>query len=154
SPLPGYKKIRPMVFAGIYPVSSSEFQLLKDSMEKLQLSDASFVYEVESSASIGFGFRCGFLGLLHMEIVQERLEREYDQNLVIPTPSVVYKVRKRPGETLETENPTKRPARAQIDAILEPFVDATILIPPACMGPILDLCEARRGIYKTTEYLS
>ena len=153
-PLPGYKKIRPMVFAGIYPVNSSDFQNLKDAMEKLQLSDASFVYEVESSASIGFGFRCGFLGLLHMEIVQERLEREYDQNLVVTTPSVVYKVRRTKGDVLEIENPTKMPDPSHIEGILEPFVDATILIPPSSMGPVLDLCESRRGVYKSTEYLS
>ncbi len=153
--LPGYKKIRPMVFAGIYPVNSSDFQALKDAMEKLQLSDSSFVYEVESSASIGFGFRCGFLGLLHMEIVQERLEREYDMNLVITTPSVAYKVRKTFGdEILEIENPTKLPDPSQIAAIMEPFVEATILIPPACMGPVLELCEQRRGEYKGTEYIS
>ena len=153
--LPGYKKIRPMVFAGIYPVNSSDFQSLKDAMEKLQLSDSSFVYEVESSASIGFGFRCGFLGLLHMEIVQERLEREYDMNLVITTPSVAYKVRKTFGdEVLEIENPTKLPDPSQIAAILEPFVEATILIPPSCMGPVLELCEQRRGEYKGTEYIS
>jgi GTP-binding protein LepA len=152
--LPGYKKVRPMVFAGIYPVNSKDFQALKDAMEKLQLSDASFVYEVESSASVGFGFRCGFLGLLHMEIVQERLEREYDMNLVITTPSVVYKIRKTNGEMLEMENPSKMPNPSQIDAILEPFVDATIIIPPSSMGAILELCEQRRGIYKSTEYMS
>ena len=153
--LPGYKKIRPMVFAGIYPVNSSDFQILKDSMEKLQLSDASFVYEVESSASVGFGFRCGFLGLLHMEIVQERLEREYDMNLVITTPSVAYKVKKAyTDEIVEIENPSKMPDPSQILATMEPFVEATILIPPASMGPILDLCETRRGEYKGTEYLS
>jgi GTP-binding protein LepA len=154
--LPGYKKIRPMVFAGIYPVNSSDFQALKDSMEKLQLSDASFVYEVESSASVGFGFRCGFLGLLHMEIVQERLEREYDMNLVITTPSVAYKVKKMHGdrEIIEIENPSKMPDPSQIEATLEPFVEATILIPPAAMGPILELCKSRRGEYKGTEYLS
>ncbi|MCG3176096.1 MAG: Elongation factor 4 [Candidatus Omnitrophica bacterium] len=152
--LPGYKKIKPMVYASIFPVSAKDFQALKDSMEKLQLSDASLVFEVESSASVGFGFRCGFLGLLHMEIVQERLEREYDMNLVVTTPSVVYKVRKTTGETLEIENPSKLPDPSHIDAILEPYVDASLIIPPSCMGPILDLCEQRRGTYKTTEYLS
>ena len=154
SALPGYKKVRPLVFAGIYPVNSKDFQALKDAMEKLQLSDASFVYEVESSASVGFGFRCGFLGLLHMEIVQERLEREYDMNLVITTPSVVYKVKKITGELTEIENPSKLPNPAQIGAILEPFVDAAILIPQSSIGAILELCEQRRGIYKATEYVS
>ena len=152
--LPGYKPVRPMVFAGIYPVNSKDFQALKDAMEKLQLSDASFVYEVESSASVGFGFRCGFLGLLHMEIVQERLEREYDMNLVITTPSVAYKVKKTSGETAEIENPSKMPDVSQIAAILEPFVDASIIIPPAAIGAVLDLCESRRGVYKSTEYIS
>ena len=152
--LPGYKKVRPLVFAGIYPVNSKDFQLLKDAMEKLSLSDASFVYEVESSASVGFGFRCGFLGLLHMEIVQERLEREYDLNLVVTTPSVVYKIRKTDGELIEIENPSKMPNPSHIAAILEPFVDASILTPPSSIGAILDLCETRRGVYKSTEYLS
>jgi GTP-binding protein LepA len=152
--LPGYKKIRPLVFAGIYPVNSKDFELLKDAMEKLSLSDASFVYEVESSASVGFGFRCGFLGLLHMEIVQERLEREYDLNLVVTTPSVVYKIKTIDGSVLEMENPSKMPNPSQIAAILEPFVTASIIIPPACMGPILELCEQRRGVYQSTEYLS
>ena len=152
--LPGYKKVRPLVFAGIYPVNSKDFQSLKDAMEKLQLSDASFIYEVESSASVGFGFRCGFLGLLHMEIVQERLEREYDQNIVVTTPSVVYKVKKMNGELIEIENPTKLPPPTQVDQILEPFVIASILIPPSGIGPILELCEQRRGVYVGTEYVS
>ncbi|MGH7197338.1 MAG: translation elongation factor 4 [Candidatus Omnitrophota bacterium] len=154
APLPGYKKIKPLVFAGIYPVNSKDFQALKDAVEKLQLSDSSFIYEVESSASVGFGFRCGFLGLLHMEIVQERLEREYGMNLVITTPSVVYRIRKMNGELLEMENPSKMPDPSQIDAILEPFVEALIIIPPAGMGVILELCEQRGGTYTSTEYLS
>ncbi len=154
SALPGYKKVRPLVFAGIYPVNSKDFQALKDAMEKLQLSDASFIFEVESSASVGFGFRCGFLGLLHMEIVQERLEREYDLNLVVTTPSVVYKIRKTNGELVEIENPSKMPNPSHIAAILEPFVDASVLTPPSSIGAILDLCETRRGVYKSTEYIS
>ena len=154
SALPGYKKIRPLVFAGIYPVNSKDFELLKDGMEKLSLSDSSFVFEVESSASVGFGFRCGFLGLLHMEIVQERLEREYDLNLVVTTPSVVYKIKKTDGQIVEMENPSKMPDPSHIEAILEPFVSASLIIPPASMGPILDLCEQRRGVYQATEYLS
>ncbi len=152
--LPGYKKVRPLVFAGIYPVNSKDFELLKDAMEKLSLSDASFVFEVESSASVGFGFRCGFLGLLHMEIVQERLEREYDLNLVVTTPSVVYKIKTMDGAVLEMENPSKMPNPSHIVAIMEPFVAASLIIPPACMGPILELCEQRRGVYQSTEYLS
>ncbi|MBI3315400.1 MAG: elongation factor 4, partial [Candidatus Omnitrophica bacterium] len=152
-PLPGYKKVRPLVFAGIYPVNSKDFQALKDGIEKLSLSDASFVYEVENSASIGFGFRCGFLGLLHMEIVQERLERDYDLNLVVTTPSVVYKIRKNNAEELEVENPSKMPDPSQTAAILEPFVLATVMIPSNCMGGILELCEQRRGVYRSTEYV-
>jgi GTP-binding protein LepA len=151
--LPGYKKVRPLVFAGIYPVNSKDFQALKDGMEKLSLSDASFIYEVENSASIGFGFRCGFLGLLHMEIVQERLEREFGLNLVVTTPSVVYKIRKINREELEIENPSKMPDPSQVEAILEPFVKATVLIPSSCMGGILELCEQRRGVYRSTEYV-
>jgi GTP-binding protein LepA len=152
--LAGYKKLQPLVFAGIYPVNSSDFQILKDSMEKLQLSDASFVFEIESSASVGFGFRCGFLGLLHMEIIQERLEREYDMNIVVTTPSVVYKVKKTNGDILEIENPSKMPDPSQIEAILEPFVLAGLVIPPDAMGAVLDLCETRRGTYQSTEYLA
>ncbi|HTL70170.1 MAG TPA: translation elongation factor 4 [Candidatus Eisenbacteria bacterium] len=152
--LAGYKKLQPLVFAGIYPVNSADFQLLKDSMDKLALSDPSFVYEIESSASVGFGFRCGFLGLLHMEIVQERLEREYDMNIVVTTPSVVYKIVKRyGGEVLEMENPSKMPDPSQIEKLMEPYVKAHIIIPPSAMGAILELCESRRGTYKHTEYL-
>ncbi len=152
--LPGYKKIRPMVFAGIYPVNSKDFQSLKDALEKLQLNDASLVFEVESSPSIGFGFRCGFLGLLHMEIVQERLEREYDMNLVITTPSVVYKIVTTAGETVEIDNPAKMPPVTQIQEILEPFVTASMVVPPANMGAILEMSEKKRGVYKSTEYIS
>ncbi len=151
--LPGYKKIRPLVFAGIYPVNSADFQALKDSIEKLSLSDSSFVYEIENSASVGFGFRCGFLGLLHMEIVQERLEREYGMSLVITTPSVVYKVRKLDGNLVEVDNPSKMPDPSQVREILEPFVHAAILIPQNCIGAIFELCEQRRGRYISTEHI-
>ncbi|MGH7894294.1 MAG: translation elongation factor 4, partial [Candidatus Binatia bacterium] len=142
-PLPGFRPTKPMVFAGLYPTESSEYDVLRDAIEKLRLNDASLSYEPESSLALGFGFRCGFLGLLHMEIVQERLEREYDMNLVITTPSVVYKVRKTNGELLEIENPTKMPDVTKITEILEPFVDATILVPTGSIGAILDLCEQR-----------
>ncbi|OGW82529.1 MAG: elongation factor 4 [Omnitrophica bacterium RIFCSPHIGHO2_02_FULL_51_18] len=151
--LPGYKKVRPLVFAGIYPVNSADFQALKDAMEKLSLSDSSFVYEIENSASVGFGFRSGFLGLLHMEIVQERLEREYGMNLVITTPSVVYKVRKTGGDVVEVDNPSKMPDPSQVQAILEPHVDATIIVPQNCIGTIFELCERRRGKYVSTEHI-
>ncbi|MBI4335421.1 MAG: elongation factor 4, partial [Candidatus Omnitrophica bacterium] len=153
NPLPGYKEIRPVVFAGIYPVNSKDFQALRVSMEKMRLSDASFVYEPETSPSLGYGFRCGFLGLLHMEIIEERLEREYDLNLVVTTPSVVYKIIKITGETMEVDNPAKLPPPSEIESILEPYVRAYILVPKESMGAILELAESRRGTYVSTEYL-
>lgn len=151
--LPGYKKANPMVYCGIYPVNSKDFDALKDAMEKMRLQDASFIYEPESSASLGFGFRCGFLGLLHMEIIQERLQREFDLNLVITTPSVIYKVRKKTGETVDIDNPAKLPPASEIDHIDEPFVKAYILLPKESMGSILELAESKRGKYISTEYL-
>lgn len=151
--LPGYKQIRPMVFAGIYPVNSKDFQGLRNAIEKMRLSDASFIYEPETSPSLGFGFRCGFLGLLHMEIIQERLEREYDLNLVVTTPSVVYKIIKTDGGTLEVDNPAKLPPPSEIETALEPFVRAYILVPKESMGTVLELAESRRGNYVSTEYL-
>jgi len=153
-PLPGYKKVRPMVYCGIYPISSSDFQLLKNAMEKLSLNDASFTYEPESSASLGFGFRCGFLGLLHMEIVQERLEREYDLSLVITAPSVVYRVVTKKGEVVEIDNPTKMPLAQEIDKIEEPVISCFLIIPVDSIGVVMDLAMAKRGIYKSTEYLT
>lgn len=152
-PLPGYKEIHPMVFAGIYPVNSKDFQALRVAIEKMKLSDASFIYEPESSSSLGFGFRCGFLGLLHMEIIQERLEREYNLNLVVTTPSVVYKVTKENGEVLDVDNPMKLPPPSDIRSTDEPYVRAYILVPKDSMGAILELAEARRGQYVSTEYL-
>jgi GTP-binding protein LepA len=152
--LPGYKKIRPMVYCGIYPVNSKDFDALKDAMEKLSLNDASFTYEPESSASLGFGFRCGFLGLLHMDIVQERLEREYDLNLVITTPSVVYKIVTRNGEVLEIDNPTRMPAVQEIDRIEEPFISCFLFVPAESIGAVMDLAMSKRGVYKSTEYLT
>jgi GTP-binding protein LepA len=153
-PLPGYKKMRPMVYCGIYPVNASDFPVLRDAIDKLRLSDASFVYEPESSASMGFGFRCGFLGLLHMEIAQERLEREYDLDLVITTPGVVYRVKKTDGEIVEVENPTKLPAPQQVDEIAEPFVTASLMVPADSVGNIMELSKQRRGVYISTEYLT
>ena len=152
--LPGYKKIRPMVYCGIYPVNSSDFQPLKDAMEKLSLNDASFTYEPESSASLGFGFRCGFLGLLHMDIIQERLEREYDLNLVITTPSVVYRIVKRDGEVMEIDNPTKMPLVQEIDRIEEPLISCSLFVPAESIGAVMDLAMSKRGVYKSTEYLT
>ncbi|MBI4974723.1 MAG: elongation factor 4 [Candidatus Omnitrophica bacterium] len=149
----GYKKVRPMVYSGVYPVNSADFPALKEAIEKLRLSDASFVYEPEKSASLGLGFRCGFLGLLHMEIVQERLEREFDLNLVVTTPSVIYKIIKKGGEELEIDNPTKLPNPQDIETTQEPFVRAYILTPKEYIGNMLELAESRRGAYVSTQYL-
>ncbi len=151
--LPGYKSAQPMVFSGIYPVNSKDFQALKDAMEKMRLSDASFVYESESSASLGMGFRCGFLGLLHMEIVQERLQREYDLNLMVTTPSVIYKVLKKNGEVVEVDNPLKLPSQVEIESVEEPYVRAYIIAPKDYIGNVLELSESKRGNYISTEYL-
>ncbi|MBI5144248.1 MAG: elongation factor 4 [Candidatus Omnitrophica bacterium] len=151
--LPGYKKVRPMVYSGVYPVNSADFPALKEAIEKLRLSDASFVYEPEKSASLGLGFRCGFLGLLHMEIVQERLEREFDLNLVVTTPSVIYKIIKKGGEESEIDNPTKLPNPQDIETTQEPFVRAYILTPKEYIGNMLELAESRRGAYVSTQYL-
>jgi len=152
--LPGYKKLKPMVFCGIYPVNSKDYDALKSAIDKLSLSDASFVYEPEDSASLGFGFRCGFLGLLHMEISQERLEREYGLNLVITNPSVACKVVLNDGEVLEIDNPTKLPPTQEIERIEEPFVYAYLIIPADSMGAVMELAIAKRGVYKSTEYLT
>lgn len=151
--LPGYKKVHPMVFSGIYPANSTDFPLLKEAIEKLRLSDAAFVFELEKSASLGMGFRCGFLGLLHMEIIEQRLEREFDLNLVITTPSVVYRVLRKDGEIEEVDNPVKLPNPGEIEEIEEPYVRAYIILPKGSMGAILELSESRRGSYVSTEYL-
>lgn len=152
-PLAGYRKLRPMVFSGIYPVNSKDFVALKGAIAKLRLSDASFQYEPESSASLGFGFRCGFLGLLHMEIIQERLEREYDLNLVVSTPSVIYKVEKAGGEIVEVDNPSKMPSPSVIQEIKEPYVLAYVITPNDVIGTIMQLAESKRGKYISTEYI-
>jgi len=153
-PLPGYKRMRPMVYCGIYPVDTNDFEALRDAIGKLQLSDSSFNAEQESSTSMGYGFRCGFLGLLHMQIIQERLEREYGLDLVLTTPGVVYKVKKSDGQVLEIENPTKLPPINEIEEIAEPFVEAKMIIPVENLGSIMELSKQRRGIYISTEYLS
>jgi GTP-binding protein LepA len=152
-PLPGYKKVNPMVFSGIYPANSADFPALKEAIDKLRLSDASFVFEPEKSASLGMGFRCGFLGLLHMEIIESRLEREFDLNLVITTPSVVYRVLTKNGAVEEVDNPMKLPNSGDIEDVEEPYVRAYILTPKESIGTILELSESRRGSYVSTEYL-
>jgi len=152
-PLPGYKKVNPMVFCGIYPADGSRYGDLRDALEKLQLNDASLTFEPESSVALGFGFRCGFLGLLHMEIIQERLEREFDFDLVTTAPSVIYKVTKTNGETLYIDNPTNLPPPAEIKTMEEPIVKATIMTPTEYVGNIMELAQERRGIYKDMTYI-
>lgn len=154
TPLPGYKRMHPMVYCGMYPANPSDFERLKTALEKLILNDASFVYEPETSGALGFGFRCGFLGLLHMDIIQERLEREYDLNLVITTPSVAYKVKKTDNKILTIDNPARLPQPHQIAEILEPFVKLILLVPSDTIGSIMELANNRRGRYKSTEYLT
>lgn len=153
-PLPGYRKATPMVFCGLYPLETNEYENLRDALEKLQLNDASLIYEPETSIALGFGFRCGFLGLLHMEIIKERLEREYKIDLLITAPSVIYKVEQTNGESLDIDNPTKLPPVQQIETISEPFVQATIMVPTDFVGPVMELCQERRGTYLNMEYLS
>ena len=153
-PLPGFKEIKPVVFAGIFPVDSDDFPALKDAIEKLWLNDPAFSYEMETSAALGFGFRCGFQGLLHMEIVQERLEREFKLNLISTAPSVKYKIRLKNGKELEIENPAHWPDPGLIDEVSEPYIRAEIYTPKEYIGPLLTLCEEKRGIQKEIKYLS
>jgi len=152
-PFPGFKELKPMVFAGLYPVESHQYSELREALEKLRLNDASFFYEPETSAALGFGFRCGFLGLLHMEIVQERLEREYGMDLVTTAPGVLYRVTTTDGEVQEIDSPAKLPDPASIQKIEEPVITAMILTPSEFVGPILQLCQDKRGIQKKLEYL-
>lgn len=152
-PLPGYRKVTPMVYCGLYPVETADYDDLRDALEKLQLNDTSLVFEAETSVALGFGFRCGFLGLLHMEIVQERLEREYGLNLITTAPSVVYRVITTAGETLEIENPTRLPATGRVEKMEEPFVAAVIMMPKEYIGAVMELCQERRGVFKNMEYL-
>lgn len=153
-PLPGYRKSTPMVFCGLYPVEASDYNRLRDSLEKLHLNDASLVFEPETSVALGFGFRCGFLGLLHMEIIQERLEREYDLNLITTAPSVIYKVHTLKGEVEEIDNPSNLPPVDQIASIEEPVVKATILVPSEYVGAIMELNQEKRGTYSNMDYVS
>ena len=152
-PLPGYKKILPMVYCGIFPADGAKYNDLKDALEKLQLNDASLTYEPDTSVALGFGFRCGFLGLLHMEIIQERLEREFDLDLVTTAPTVSYHVYTTNGEMKEIDNPTKLPPATNIQRIEEPIVDASIYTPPEYVGAIMDLCRDKRGVFVDMTYL-
>lgn len=154
APLPGYRKATPMVYCGLYPIDTSDYENLRDALEKLQLNDASLEYEPETSVALGFGFRCGFLGLLHMEIIQERLEREYHLELLTTAPSVVYHVLKISGETVAVDNPTKLPPIQEIEEIAEPFVRATIMVPTDYVGPVMELAQEKRGSFLNMDYLS
>ena len=153
-PLPGYRKVNPMVFCGVYPADGADYEALRDALEKLQLNDAALSYEPETSGALGFGFRCGFLGLLHLEIIQERLEREYDLDLVTTIPSVIYKIHLTDGTVLEIDNPTKYPDPAYIDFSEEPITSAHIYSPNEYVGAIMDLCQERRGTFKDMTYVT
>jgi GTP-binding protein LepA len=153
APLPGFKEIKPMVFSGIFPVDSADYESTRDALEKLRLNDSAFVYEPETSQALGFGFRCGYLGLLHMEIVQERLEREYGLNLITTAPSVVYKIVKKDGGELLIDNPAKLPSEGEIDKLMEPMLRAHIYVPNEYVGAVLQLCQDRRGVQKDIRYI-
>ena len=150
--LPGFKDVKPMVFAGIFPTDSADYTALRDALEKLRLNDASFRFEPDTSDALGFGFRCGFLGLLHMEIIQERLEREYDLDLITTAPSVVYRVKLRNGDTLDVENPSRLPDPGRIQSIDEPYLKVTLHTPASSVGPIMQLCQDRRGSQTGMQY--
>ena len=152
-PLPGYKKVNPMVYCGLYPADGAKYPDLRDALEKLQLNDASLQFEPETSIALGFGFRCGFLGLLHLEIIQERLEREYNLDLVTTAPGVIYKVHKTNGEVIELTNPSNLPDPSEIEYMEEPMVKAEIMVTSEFIGAIMDLCQERRGVYEGMEYI-
>ena len=151
--LPGYKKVNPMVYCGLYPADGAKYQDLRDALEKLQLNDASLQFEAETSIALGFGFRCGFLGLLHLEIVQERLEREFDLDLVTTAPSVIYKIHKTSGEVIDLTNPSNMPDPSEIEYMEEPYVSAEIMVTSDYVGAIMKLCQERRGVYISMEYI-
>lgn len=151
-PLPGFQRVKPMVYAGVFPTDAAAYENLRDALSKLHLNDASFEYEPDTSEALGFGFRCGFLGLLHMEIVQERLEREYDLDLITTAPSVVYRAHKKGGEVIVVDNPSKMPGAGEIEAIEEPIMKVTIHVPAEHVGPVVTLCEERRGIQQGIHY--
>lgn len=152
-PLPGYKKVNPMVYCGLYPADGAHYEDLKEALEKLQLNDASLSFEPETSLALGFGFRCGFLGLLHLEIIQERLEREYNLDLVTTAPGVVYKVHKTDGTVIDITNPSNLPDPSEIEYMEEPIVDAEIMVTSEYVGAIMTLCQERRGEYIGMEYI-
>lgn len=151
--LPGYRQMNPMVFAGLYPVDSDDYNRLRDALEKLQLNDASLVFEAETSQALGFGFRTGFLGLLHMDVIQERLEREYNIDLIITAPSVIYEVLKTNGEEIRVDNPSQMPLAEEINEVYEPFVRATVMVPNDYVGPVMELNEKKRGTFQTMDYI-
>jgi len=153
APLPGFKDVKPQVFAGLYPVESNQYEALRDALDKLKLNDASLHYEPEVSQALGFGFRCGFLGLLHMDIVQERLEREYDMDLITTAPTVIYQILLRDGTVMEIENPSKLPDLSKVEEIREPIITTTILMPQEYVGPVLTLCTEKRGVQRNMQYL-
>lgn len=152
--LPGYRKVNPMVFCGVYPADGADYEALRDALEKLQLNDASLSYEPETSGALGFGFRCGFLGLLHLEIIEERLEREYGLELITTVPSVIYKIHLTDGSMVEIDNPTNYPDPAYIDYCEEPFSNAHIYVPSEFVGTVMDMCQERRGIFKDMNYIT
>jgi len=153
APLPGFKTVQPVVFCGLFPVDAADFEKLRDSLYKLRLNDASFSFEMETSAALGFGFRCGFLGLLHLEIIQERLTREYDLDLITTAPSVIYEVHLRDGEVREIHNPADWPDANAILSVEEPWIEATIYMPDEYLGSVLKLCQDRRGVQKDLTYV-
>lgn len=152
-PLPGYQQMKPMVFSGMYPSDSGDFEDLREALERLQLNDSSLRFEPEVSQALGFGFRCGFLGMLHMDIIQERLEREFDLDIITTAPSVIYEVEKTDGEKIEVSNPSEMPEAVEIEKVFEPFVKATISTPSDYVGPVMELCQEKRGEFVTMEYL-
>ncbi|MBU3643860.1 MAG: elongation factor 4 [Candidatus Methylopumilus sp.] len=152
-PLPGFKEVKPQVFAGLYPVESNQFEALRSALEKLRLNDASLQFEPENSTALGFGFRCGFLGLLHMEIVQERLEREYDMDLITTAPTVVYELLLKSGEVVQIENPSRLPEPSRVEEIREPMIMVNLLMPQEYVGPVMTLCNLKRGVQRNMQYM-
>ena len=152
-PLPGYRGVTPMVYCGLYPVDSADYDNLKDALEKLQLNDAALIFEPETSIALGFGYRCGFLGLLHMDVIQERLEREYGMKLITTAPSVIYHVHKTNGTMVKVDNPSKLPLPTEIDFIEEPFVKATVIVPKDYVGPVMEVSQEKRGTFESMDYL-